>query len=637
MFGLKLSRIAALAVVAILGAQGLVWGQLPIPPAPTVEPTAAAAQFHPPTEADVQSKLVPVRAAAAALEQRFGTAGDSAAGWKEYLGWNRFQSELQKPNPDKMALNEMYTNLAAGYDGLELKWFADLRAALGEYVYVVADEGKTDLEAAFTTRVAELKQEIKSLSAHPTNAEMRKVADHLLWLEARGQAPELVKEVRQRFAAPNFHAQVGADLLGAGAGGPIDDVAPIDDVILGTSIHGTGHTVGQTKVALTPMPDFASFDAMVQAVNYSNNVGSHGPVCIYTTGVTCLGADKRFWLDATGLHAHPAQAAAQVNTTINDIVSVKGRRFVEKMAWRRAGKQLGEAEAIASGHASYRFGARVDGQAQPRIVDANNQLEGKVRKPLDERRAYPAAFSFDTLAAALEIHGTEARGTQLAAPTPPPDLTQPADVTLRVHESTINNFAESVFTGMRLTDDMVQRTSLELTGKIPDLLKPDPNQEPFTIIFPPESIPRVEPVTVTFRDGGYSVTLRGQKYITGEKTQQGMNITANYTFKKLADGYHAVRNGDLEIYGTHQRPGAPRSLAQQVIYSVLQRKFGKIFLADIKLQGFKFNTGKLAAAGQLLPQEIISQDGWLAVGYVRAKAASAESPPAASAGQTAAR
>ena len=52
------------------------------------------------------------------------------------------------------------------------------------------------------------------------------------------------------------------------------------------------------------------------------------------------------------MHAHPAQAAAQTHSTINNIVSIKGRKFVEKIAWRRAGKQLGEAEAIAGEHAA---------------------------------------------------------------------------------------------------------------------------------------------------------------------------------------------------------------------------------------------------------------------------------------------
>ena len=98
-----------------------------------------------------------------------------------------------------------------------------------------------------------------------------------------------------------------------------------------------------------------------------------------------------------------------------------------------------------------------------------------------------------------------------------------------------------------------------------------------------------------------------------------MNVTATYKFVKTPEGYRAVRQGDLQIYGYGLVPGAKRSCSQQGIYTVLQRKFGKIFGPEIKLQGFKFESGKLAAVGQLVPQEIIAQDGWLAVGYCRTR------------------
>ena len=165
---------------------------------------------------------------------------------------------------------------------------------------------------------------------------------------------------------------------------------------------------------------------------------------------------------------------------------------------------------------------------------------------------------------------------------------------------------------------MVQHWAVGLTGKVPDELKPESNQEPFTIVFPPEQIPRVPPITVSFADNGFSVTLRGQEYYTGDRKQPGMNITANYKFEKTPDGYKAVRQGDLLIYGFGQKPGTRRSLRQQAIYTALQSKFGKLFKPQMKLKGFQFAEGKLAATGQWTPQEIISENGWLAICYARA-------------------
>jgi hypothetical protein len=230
-------------------------------------------------------------------------------------------------------------------------------------------------------------------------------------------------------------------------------------------------------------------------------------------------------------------------------------------------------------------------------------------------------LTFSTLASGLQIAGISASATQLAAPSAPPALTQPSDLAVSVHESMVNNLAANIFTGMHLTDEMAMRTAKDLTGSVPEKMKPGPDQEPFTIIFPPERIPRVNPVTVTFADNGFTITLRGQEYYVGDRKQPGMDVTAIYKFVKTPEGYNAVRQGDLQIYGFGQKPGAKRSVRQQGIYTALQAKFGKIFEPEMKFRGFKFAQGRLANAGTFIPSEIISQNGWIAIGYTHAKAA----------------
>ena len=71
---------------------------------------AAAPQFRPLTEADVQDALAQVKAAAAALDQRFATPATSADGWKEYLSWDQFKGELQKAKPDDAVLKMSTTS-----------------------------------------------------------------------------------------------------------------------------------------------------------------------------------------------------------------------------------------------------------------------------------------------------------------------------------------------------------------------------------------------------------------------------------------------------------------------------------------------------------------------------------------------
>ena len=145
MFRLKLSRFGAVAILATLGTQNLVWGQPQNPP-----PRSRELGQHRPTvpPADRGRRaglaLAQVKAAAAALDQRFAAAGTSADGWKEYLSWDKFNGELPKAKPHNAVLGDAYKKLAAGYEGLELKWFANLRTALGSYLAVAASVGNPD-------------------------------------------------------------------------------------------------------------------------------------------------------------------------------------------------------------------------------------------------------------------------------------------------------------------------------------------------------------------------------------------------------------------------------------------------------------------------------------------------------------
>ena len=59
--------------------------------------------------------------------------------------------------------------------------------------------------------------------------------------------------------------------------------------------------------------------------------------------------------------------------------------MIERIAWKRACQQKGEAECIAARHAEQRFNQRMDQQADQSIALANEQTVEKFRKPLIDR------------------------------------------------------------------------------------------------------------------------------------------------------------------------------------------------------------------------------------------------------------
>ena len=278
---------------------------------------AAKAQFRPLTEADAQQALARLKTAIADLDARLSLAGQTGQDWRKYLLWDKLQAQVQQPQPDVEVLGTIFGRFASGQEGLELKWFVGVRQALQNYIELSGAVGNPALKEAYVQRLDRLAGQLEAWTAHPNTDSMDQIAESLAWLENAGQSPDLIQAVRACFGRPNVHVRIGGEVLAAGLAGPVDETEPITDVILGTYLQGTGHTVGQTESRLVPDPTCGVFDLLLLAVNHSRNVGSHPPVCVYTTGTTSIGGCKRLWLDDAGMHAYPA--VSRVETTSHDL------------------------------------------------------------------------------------------------------------------------------------------------------------------------------------------------------------------------------------------------------------------------------------------------------------------------------
>ena len=103
---------------------------------------------------------------------------------------------------------------------------------------------------------------------------------------------------------------------------------------------------------------------------------------------------------------------------------------------------------------------------------------------------------------------------------------------------------------MVLRDDMFQSAIVSLLGKLPERFKDNQDPEPWTIVFDP-----VQPITVSFVDDGYRVTLRGHRFFKGDKGYPGMNVTVAYKILKTDKGFKIVRNQELRISRRTSCPG----------------------------------------------------------------------------------
>jgi hypothetical protein len=466
---------------------------------------AAKTDFHPLTKADLQQAKTEMLAAVDRLDRKLDSADENGMAWRQYLQWDRLQAQLRRDEPPELpVLDENYKRYAAGHEGLDLIWFLEVRQAIRQYLIVARAIDNPQLEAGYAQLLDRLANDLKAYAAKSTTEKALIISDALHWLEDAQQAPALVRAVQDHFGSPNLLMMASAELVAAGIAGPVDDTAPVRDVILGTTIHGTGHTTGQNSVKLVPDSSLAVIDVIFLGITKTRNTGYNGPVRIFSNGTTRTGACKRFWLDATGFASLPAVSNAITETTINDIRSNRGRRIVEKMAWKRT----------------------------------------------FEKKAPFESFLVDLL------------------------------------------------------------------GELPERLQADGDEEPWTIAFA-----RRRPISVTFADNGFNVTIRGRRYYQGDNAHPGMDVTAVYKIEKSDQTFKAVRQGKLQIYppGFVPDSGKRISARQVVIRTLLQRRFDTIFEEEIIMDDVVL-PGEWEKAGKMRPVQLLCRDGWLTAAWKKVPA-----------------
>jgi len=574
--------------------------------------------WKPISEAEVAEARRLLDRTVARLDERLTEDGSGGDAWRAYLKWAILAEALRQPQPDLGALDEVYWRFDADYRGLELVWFADVRLAARHYLNLRRGVGNPEMvQTAFERLRESLPGRLRAYAKAPTPSEAAVLGEALGWLADFEQGRGLLREVDRRLRRPNCVIELSRSLVSAGLAGPIDEPTPIRDVILGTTIRGTGQTEGELSVEFLPDEEDAVVDLVMLARTESTNVGYNGPVRIYSQGTTDLGARKRLLISAEGIRALPSVAEAATRTKIQGVRAVRGGRIVEKIAWRKVCQSKRQAEAISSQHAEERLNRRIDQQAAEMVRDANEGFHNRFRRPLWERRILPDPLRFSTTEDAVRVVGLTAGPTQLAAPNDPPKLEKPLDLSVRVHESMINNAAATLLAGRTLSEEDFLATLGDLLGEVPERFQPDEEDEPWAIQFAPR-----EPFTVTFADGGLTMAIHAVKFNRGGSEHPGMDVKATYKIDKADGKYVLVRQGELWIFPPGFEPGKGRiSTREQTLRQLLEKRFGRILEATLKPRGELSPKGRWEKVGKLRVAHWTSQGGWMTLGWNLSKKA----------------
>ena len=574
-----------------------------------------AAEFEPITASEVTEVARNTLTAIDRLDRYLAGQGTNGKQWVHYLTLSELRAELREPNPDLTELLEARRRFDVESPDLERAAFAEVRRKLDQYLETALLASDEHRQVDLSDRVARLPALLERYQNRPTPDDAFELGSTLAELEDVGRMMPLVSSVRQLHSYPNVYARVSEDVLSAGIGDPVDRTEPVVDCILGTYITGLARTCGITGFDLVPSRNTAVFDITFNGVANSRTVGRNGPATIYSRGQTALSGRKRTILDESGIRELPADGYARTSTTITGISVNRGGLIgglIQGVASRRASQSKSQAEAIAGQHAEARLERRLDQEGATASAEANRDYRERLNRWKREG-VYPQQLKFSSTSEHLLVRAIEASRDQLGAPTGPIQIPGQPDVALKVHESLPNNLADTLLAGRTLTDDELRERLADWFGEVPEEFRLDPEEDPWSVTFADE-----QPVTVEFRRGGFTISIRGDRFTSGDNNYAAMNMTARYKLNPGQQQFSATRVGELEIFPPGFDPNGDQTLSarQQTLRRLLERRFGKIFTPEITGEGLVL-PGRLKNAGTLPLAFADARSGWIALGWNR--------------------
>jgi hypothetical protein len=568
-----------------------------------------------------------------ALENFVGAKSSNGKQWFSYLAWDDTKKELSAAKPELGPLVITYGQFNRDENGLELSPFRRVSVALWKYINL-SGLSRTDSQAdAYGKKLDVLAGELDEYQKQPSPALASSIGRRIEVFSVLGQAPELVAAVKTKFAQPNALVDASGKLLSASAGKALDRTDPITDTILGTSIHGTGHTTGSVAAKTMPSSDRATVQLTTKGHTESENVGRNGPAVIRSTAHTDFTANKVVELSDAAFQSKPAKVEAKVKSDVHSVSKAGGglgSNLVARFGMSQVQQKHAQADSIATDHAEGRIRGRVDQEVKDRLAKARKRYDDDYRLPLARRGELPDDIRFSTTDDALLVQLTQASHAQLGAPTAPPAVPANKDLVVRVHESATNNYLASLLGGATISEaDPEHGTKADVP--LPKWLRDawenrldkhaatnDPDFQPWSLKFNSE-----RPIEVAFEEGNKVRVILHIAHLSSAHDFTRWDVTGTFT-PELADGGVTLRRQDLDAYpvGPDLKPLTSHSATQagekqNLIEELTKRSDqGRGFPKTIEIKEIK-PTGDLAQAGPLAANVFTTQNGWLTVAWNR--------------------
>lgn len=599
---------------------------------------AAKENFRPVTPEQVDAAREDLIQAAQRFERFLGPGSRKGEGWKRYLKWDGVQESLSKPlNPELGPLRESLDRFRAGTPGTELPIFRQTASAMEKFLDLSAIARASDQQAFVDRQLELLTEYLDSYESDPSTRNRFEIERRLDFFAGIGRGREVTTALRNEFNHPNVRAEISERFLRRVAGKPVDECNPVEDCILGTTIRGTGRTIGSVDVQTLPNSRRAELLITLSGTTYSQTRGYNDPVVIRSSGTTPFTATKRVELEDANFWNYPAKVTA---TTRTKTLSVQkqggglGGRFIAKIGEKKVEEKKPQANYIAARHAEERIADNLEEELLPKLQDFRYEYLNSFKKPFADRNAEPRMVAFSSTHSSINVDMLQAGRGELGAESAPGAFPGGQDVSIRLHETGAANLASGILAGATLsqkTEEGKPKLNVELPSflrKAIDKSREETETEPAEDDgreFKPWSITfrRLRPISVDFKDDLVTIRIHSARIQVKDETYDGWDIIVTYSLVVENGGLKLLRDGEIDVLPTSFDPTSGRGLSNRQVglrgnlAKELNRQAdsGRGFPKEIDLGPLDL-PDNLAKYGPLYARDASSTGGWLSLGWM---------------------
>ncbi len=631
---------------------------------------AARGDHEPVDDARMSQVRAELQSAARSLESRLGGGSAFAQAWKDYLRWPQLQPHLagdvKITGQTLRELDSVQRRLRANKPGLEHPVFIHLADALERYrelAFWHALGQRRDTRPHYDNYLKELEKQLTRNIEKPTVESSRQVGKVLGLMHQLGHSPNVEGQIRAKFARPNVWAEVSTRSLQRLAQRPVSETTPVRDFILGARVRGTAFSQGHLSLQTLPAHDHIALQLHLAGTIRSRTNSYKKPVRVTSLGNTNFSATKRIAISDDRFLLMPSTASARTSTRVRSVKKTGGnfgRRLIERIARKKVAEQKGQAEYIGARHAETRIETKFDRQVVEALHEARQNYDSKLHPPLERIGMFPEHLSMASSTSGIQIETRLANYKQVSTDRLPPGIRADNDVSLRVHETAVNNFFPHLLAGAKIRQDSESEPP-RIEGDVPDWMKKatqnplmsgrvastedvnqpagpqlepasDSNEQPSQ--FKPWSflLNNEHPVSVGFDDQKMTLRIRIAELTTLEDGEESVRRNWDFlvTYRVIQNDKFVVlrREGKIEALPTGFDPvwfGDPRWSDKLTSKQVAVRKNleeninkradeGGAFPEEIPLPPITLPTNS-GARQPLRLQELHCDEGWLVLGY----------------------